>query len=116
MHEKTLRGTFVLDTGKHTRNLNFKVREMADDISAQGEPGTPLHLKIVAWQEKGRLPANTYLEDFKSALMPSQYLLRKLDPNEDMDCRLLGPIVDDLHDKWVRMVIDDVQPDVKDAV
>ena len=38
-------------------------------------------------------------------LIPSQHLLRKLDPNEDMDNTELGPIIDDLHVQWVRMVI-----------
>jgi hypothetical protein len=43
-------------------------------------------------------------------------LLRKLDPEsgipgEGMDCRELGPIVDELHQKWVSMVIDNKRLD-----
>ena len=44
-------------------------------------------------------------------LIPSQRLLRKLDPAEDMDCRELGSTVGDLAQKRVRMVIDDERPD-----
>ena len=35
----------------------------------------------------------------------------KIDPNEDMYCRQLGPMVDDLHDKYVRMVVENERPD-----
>ena len=38
-------------------------------------------------------------------LLPSQRLLRKLDPNGDMDNTELGPIADDLHVQWVCIVI-----------
>ena len=89
--------TFVLGKGKHARDLDAKFREMAADISAQCEQDTPFHLKVFAWHENSCFPANTYLEDFKSVLMQSPHLLQKLDPDEDMDCRVLGPMVDDLH-------------------
>jgi hypothetical protein len=110
-HRKTLRVSFVLGKSKHSRELDQKFRDMADAIAAEGDDDTPLHLKIRSWHESDGCPAHTYLADFKSILIPSQGLLRKLDPKEDMDNTELGPILDELHQKWVRMVIDDERPD-----
>jgi hypothetical protein len=84
---------------------------MADAIAEQCDKDTPLHLKILSWHESGGLPEHTYLEDLKSILIPSQGLLRKLDPREDMDTTMLGPVIDELHQKWVRMVVDNERAD-----
>jgi hypothetical protein len=72
MHQKTLRVSSVLGNGKHARELDQKFHDMADAISEseQLERDTPLHLKMLVWHENGGLPVNTFLQDFKSILIP----------------------------------------------
>ncbi len=53
------------------------------EVYLQGEPTTPLHLKI--WlshdvRKQAGTPMSLKLEWFKTVLMPAQYILQKLDP------------------------------------
>ena len=91
-------------------------------VSDSGAPKAPLHLKIVAmhedFHEKGQ-DLIIRLSDLKLVLMPRQWLLKKLDPDNKLSVDALRAALEDDMIEYKALIVEDwLDPhyDVKDVM
>ena len=98
MHHKTLSACFVLETSTRLKNPLVLFRDLLEVVSDSGAPKAPLHLKIVAMHEDFREQGQDLIiriSDLKLVLMPRQWLLKKLDPDNKLSVAQLRAALED---------------------
>ena len=120
MHRLTLSGCLLLEHSVH--DAYFQYRDMLENIMECGTSATPLHLKVKAWHTQNardRLAHPMLLDRIKSVLMPTQALLRTLDPDGDLDVPRLKTLLAPLQREYQDVVLRDRVPgsmDIKAAL
>ena len=97
MHPKTLSACFVLESSTRVNNL-VVLRDLLEVVMESGARDAPLHLKILAMHEDFRERGQDLiiqLSDLKLVLMPRQWLLKKLDPDNKLSVAELRAALED---------------------
>ena len=120
MHAKTAVLSWVIDgTSKFVQEFPVLVHE----IFRNGEPTTPLHLKIWLSHDVRKRSVTAMLvkiEAFKKVLMPAQHILKKLDPENKRSVTDVLADLQPLQDQYANLVVrnrpDLVPVDIKQAL
>ena len=121
MHPKTLSCCFVLEPSARVDTLGI-LRDMLDEVTKCGARDTPLHLKILAMHEDTMSAGEQYtirLADLRLVLMPRQWLLKKLDPDNKLSVDALRAALEDDMIEYKALIVEDwLDPhyDVKDVM
>ena len=121
MHPKTLSCCFVLEPSARVDTLGI-LRDMLDEVMKCGARDTPLHLKILAMHEDTMAAGEEYtlrLADLRLVLMPRQWLLKKLDPDNKLSVDALRATLEDDMIEYKALIVEDwLDPhyDVKDVM
>ena len=121
MHAKTLSCCFVLEPSARVDTLGI-LRDMLDEVMKCGARDTPLHLKILAMHEDTISAGEQYtirLADLRLVLMPRQWLLKKLDPDNKLSVDALRAALEDDMIEYKALIVEDwLDPhyDVKDVM
>ena len=98
IHLKTLSACFLIETSNRLKFPEIIYRDLMEVVMESEIPNAFLHLKIVAAHEdRIREGADTilHLSDLKMVLMPRQWFLRKLDPDNKLSVPELRNLLED---------------------
>jgi hypothetical protein len=101
-------GSFIIDG---TLNANRNFLYVVVEVEECGNKDTPLHLKLVIYHENRLREGYDMLIDWsdcKTVLMPSQHLLKKLDPSGSLNVTQLLEKLRPLVSAFERLVLKDV--------
>ena len=121
MHPKTLSCCFVLEPSTRVNTLVI-LRDLLEVVMESGARDAPLHLKILAMHEDFREAGQDLiiqLSDLKLVLMPRQWLLKKLDPDNKLTVTQLRAALEDDMIEYKALIVEDwLDPnlDVKDVM
>ena len=121
MHAKTLSCCFVLEPRNGLDTLEL-LRDMLAEVMESGAPKAPLHLKILAKHEDNKAKGEEFilqLSDLRLVLMPRQWLLKKLDPDNKLSVDALRAALEDDMIEYKALIVEDwLDPhyDVKDVM
>jgi hypothetical protein len=121
MHPKTLSCCFVLEPSARVNTLVL-LRDMLQEVMESAARDAPLHLKILAMHEDTISAGEQYtirLADLRLVLMPRQWLLKKLDPDNKLSVDALRAALEDDMIEYKALIVEDwLDPhyDVKDVM
>ena len=121
IHPKTLSCCFVLEQSTRVETLVL-LRDMLQEVMESGARDAPLHLKILAKHEDNMAAGEEFilrLADLRLVLMPRQWLLKKLDPDNKLSVNALRAKLEDDMLEYKALIVEDwLNPnfDIKDAM